>query len=74
MAVKFSANPEMQPIHVTTELIEEILGIPTYQAEAEHKITEPGVAIGMAWTPFGGSTMLVETSKSPGKGRLRVTG
>ena len=34
----------------------------------------PGVAIGLAYTSIGGSALLVETTKFPGTGQLKLTG
>jgi ATP-dependent Lon protease len=34
----------------------------------------PGVAIGLAYTTIGGSALLVETTKYPGTGNLKLTG
>ena len=34
----------------------------------------PGVATGLAWTPVGGDILLIEASRSPGTGRLILTG
>src|SRR5512139_291468 len=34
----------------------------------------PGVATRLAWTPVGGDILFIEASKTPGKGRLTLTG
>ena len=34
----------------------------------------PGVATGLAWTPVGGDILFIEASRSPGGGRLTLTG
>ena len=34
----------------------------------------PGVVTGLAWTPVGGDILFIECSKSPGKGKLTITG
>ena len=33
-----------------------------------------GVALGLAWTPFGGETVVVETQVIEGQGRMSFTG
>jgi ATP-dependent Lon protease len=38
------------------------------------KLSTPGVAIGLAWTPMGGEVMFVEATKMPGEGKLTLTG
>ncbi|HVO86898.1 MAG TPA: S16 family serine protease, partial [Casimicrobiaceae bacterium] len=34
----------------------------------------PGVATGLAWTPVGGEILFIEASRTPGSGRLILTG
>lgn len=54
--------------------LEGILGNSLYENDLEDRVIVPGVALGLAWTPFGGRVLVVETSKSVGTGRLRITG
>ena len=54
--------------------LETILGNEIYENDMEDRVIAPGVALGLAWTPFGGRVMVVETAKSAGTGRLRITG
>ena len=35
---------------------------------------QPGVAVGLAWTPAGGDILFVEATRMPGKGELKLTG
>jgi ATP-dependent Lon protease len=35
---------------------------------------EPGVAIGLAWTPVGGEVLFIEASRMPGASQLTLTG
>ena len=50
------------------------LGKPRFHNESRERVAFPGVATGLAWTPFGGDILFIETSRSPGKGRLQITG
>ncbi|MBX3228021.1 MAG: endopeptidase La [Labilithrix sp.] len=50
------------------------LGKPKFDSEAAERTSIAGVATGMAWTPFGGSILFIETSKMPGKGQVEITG
>jgi ATP-dependent Lon protease len=36
--------------------------------------TGPGVATGLAWTPVGGDILFIEATRTPGGGRLLLTG
>jgi ATP-dependent Lon protease len=40
----------------------------------EERTKNPGVAIGLAWTPVGGEVLLVEASRMAGTGSLTLTG
>jgi ATP-dependent Lon protease len=59
---------------LTTELIEEILGIPRYPTTEAESAPEVGVVTGLAWTASGGELMFIEALKMPGTGRLIITG
>jgi len=37
-------------------------------------VKAPGVATGLAWTPYGGQVLTIEATAMPGKGRLTLTG
>jgi len=50
------------------------LGKPRFHSEVAERTAFPGVATGLAWTPFGGDILFIETSRMPGKGRLEITG
>lgn len=64
------------PIEVDEQMLEDILGPPVYDETAiSSRIGTPGVAVGLAWTPHGGSIMVVEASKiTGGTGKLVLTG
>ena len=54
--------------------VEEILGKRQYFSDVAERTTVPGVATGLAWTPFGGDILFIEASVSPGTGKLNITG
>jgi ATP-dependent Lon protease len=54
--------------------IEKILGLKYYTKELYNNDQFIGVAIGLAWTPFGGDILFIESSISSGKGKLTITG
>ena len=50
------------------------LGKPKFDGEVAERTSIAGVATGMAWTPFGGSILFIETSRMPGRGQVEITG
>lgn len=54
--------------------LRDILGPVKFSRDIYQEVTVPGVAIGLAWTPVGGDILFIETSLSPGKGKLTLTG
>uniref|UniRef100_A0A8C2Q0U6 Lon protease homolog 2, peroxisomal n=1 Tax=Cyprinus carpio TaxID=7962 RepID=A0A8C2Q0U6_CYPCA len=68
-----TAPPEM-PIVIDPIALKDILGPPVFEMEVSERLTLPGVAIGLAWTPMGGEIMFVEASRMEGEGQLTLTG
>jgi ATP-dependent Lon protease len=50
------------------------LGPPRFFRDAALDHPEPGVAVGLAWTPSGGDILFIEVLRMPGKGRFQLTG
>ncbi|WP_456431940.1 endopeptidase La [Thermosulfuriphilus sp.] len=50
------------------------LGPPKYLPEVAERTKIPGVAVGLAWTPFGGEILFVEATRMKGHRRLILTG
>ncbi|XP_029952749.1 lon protease homolog 2, peroxisomal [Salarias fasciatus] len=65
--------PEM-PIVIDHNTLRDILGPAVFQMEVSERLTLPGVALGLAWTPLGGEIMFVEASRMEGEGQLTLTG
>ncbi|MCG3148113.1 MAG: Lon protease 2 [Verrucomicrobiae bacterium] len=61
-------------VTVTKANLKEFLGAPEFFHEAVERSTEPGVAVGLAWTSVGGDILFVEATQMPGKGQLILTG
>jgi ATP-dependent Lon protease len=59
---------------IDAALVDKHLGKPKFQSEIAERTAFAGVATGLAWTPFGGDILFIETSKMPGKGRIEITG
>ncbi len=54
--------------------IEELLGPVRFENDVAMRTSVPGVATGLAWTPVGGDILFIEATRSPGNGRLILTG
>ncbi len=54
--------------------IERILGPVRFENEVAMRSSVPGVATGLAWTPVGGDILFIEATRTPGNGRLQLTG
>jgi ATP-dependent Lon protease len=52
----------------------EILGPKKFESEVAMRVSIPGVATGLAWTPVGGDILFIEAARVPGKGGLILTG
>lgn len=68
------AEGKSGPFRVTPQFIEKNLGPARFTDDEMEKDLPPGVALGLAWTPFGGEILHIEVSAMPGKGKLQLTG
>jgi ATP-dependent Lon protease len=69
------AEGQTAKVKVTPDLVQTFLGAPRFlDEEMEERTKNPGVAIGLAWTPVGGEVLLVEASRMTGPGVLTLTG
>jgi ATP-dependent Lon protease len=62
------------PIHIASSDLAAILGPPQFESELAMRMSVPGVATGLAWTPVGGDILFIEATRIPGSGRLILTG
>jgi ATP-dependent Lon protease len=69
------AEGHTELVTVTPQAVEQMLGAPRHiEEELAGRTKEPGVAIGLAWTPVGGDVLFVEASRMPGASQLTLTG
>ena len=72
---RMRAEGRDEPVTVTPGLVMELLGAPRFlDEEVEERTKNPGVSIGLAWTPSGGEVLFIEASRMPGGGLLTLTG
>jgi ATP-dependent Lon protease len=63
-----------ETVTVDTAFIRSCLGAAKFLNEIALRTSLPGVATGLAWTPFGGDILFVEATKMAGEGKLLLTG
>ncbi|HNP36531.1 MAG TPA: endopeptidase La [Woeseiaceae bacterium] len=73
VAVGF-AEGKLDKVRIDTADVEEILGAPRFEDEVALRTSVPGVATGLAWTPVGGDILFVESTMTPGSGKITLTG
>jgi ATP-dependent Lon protease len=59
---------------ITPQSLEEYLGPAKFFMETVERTQIPGVSVGLAWTPVGGTILFIETGKMAGNGKLLLTG
>jgi len=68
------AEGEAQRVALEADALSPILGARKFEAEVALRTELPGVATGLAWTPVGGDILFIEAARTPGSGRLILTG
>lgn len=61
-------------VQVNIHNLEDILGQEKFQNEVTDVVSAAGVVTGLAWTPFGGEILFIETALVPGQGQMIITG
>ena len=69
-----SRNGAALPIKLDADKLQDYLGYAPFIAESAEKITEAGIATGLAWTPVGGNILFIEATRMRGRGNLLLTG
>ncbi len=68
------AEGAKQPLTIASKELTDYLGPVTFTSEIAERISQHGIAIGLAWTPVGGEILFIEATRMPGKGQLILTG
>ncbi len=61
-------------IEVDPAMVEALLGPAKITYDVANRQPEVGVVTGLAWTPFGGDILFIETIRMKGNGKVLVTG
>jgi ATP-dependent Lon protease len=73
-AVTQLVKKEVTKVVVTTENLEDYLGVKRFRYGLAEKEDQIGVVTGLAWTSVGGELLSIEALRLPGKGRMKTTG
>ncbi len=70
------AEGKTEKLVVTPEVVREVLGVPKYRTEkeVEERVNQPGVSVGLVWTPVGGDIVFIEASRMRGGKQFTMTG
>jgi ATP-dependent Lon protease len=70
------AESGSQAVQVSPEVVQEFLGRPKFFSDEEiaWRTSIPGVATGLAWTPFGGDVLFIEATRMSGSKGFQITG
>lgn len=68
------AGGDIENLNIGVADVNEILGKRKFFSDVAERTTVPGVATGLAWTPYGGDILFIEASVSRGTGKLHITG
>ena len=73
VAVRVAEGKAMS-VRIEADDVRDILGAPKFENEVAMRVSVPGVATGLAWTPVGGDILFIEATLIPGSGKLILTG
>jgi ATP-dependent Lon protease len=59
---------------ITPSKLHSFLGPPKHFSEIKMRTLQPGIAIGLAYTPYGGDVLFIEATRMAGKKQLILTG
>lgn len=71
---KIIVSGEKKSVSVSEKNIESFLERKIYLNNEKNKENEVGIAQGLAWTQYGGDTLLIEVNVSKGTGKIELTG
>lgn len=73
-AAKEKVMNNAKKITINTEQVSKILGVEKIDKETYADNSHAGVVTGLAWTSVGGEILFIESSLTPGNGKLTLTG
>ena len=67
-------DEQKPPFKLNEKNVPDYLGKPSFRPEEIKRVTKPGMVIGLAWTNFGGDTLMIESVYNAGKEGFKLTG
>jgi ATP-dependent Lon protease len=74
IAKQIVLNEGSAPYTIDGESISDFLGKAYFRDDENKQISQPGMATGLAWTNFGGDTLVIEAVANKGKEGFSITG
>jgi ATP-dependent Lon protease len=65
---------QKDPVVLSVDKVRDFLGPERFFSELAERTEDPGVAVGLAWTPNGGDILFIESTRMAGKKGLTLTG
>ena len=65
---------DKEAVRISEKNLQDFLGVKRFENEQYQQFDVPGVAIGLAWTSVGGEILFLESTLTPGSGKLSTTG
>jgi len=67
-------DKKVQKRKLAGKQVSKYLGPERFSLDMAERVSKPGVATGLAWTPVGGDILFIEATRMKGKGGLTLTG
>ena len=64
----------VKSVTADVDRVRKVLGSQRFEPELASRTAVPGVATGMAYTPYGGEILFIEATRFTGKGHITLTG
>ena len=74
VVVELSKDKDLKSVYVTRKMLSKYLGEAYYTLNPIITYGEKGVALGLAWTVYGGDVLPIEVNLLPGKDKVILTG
>ncbi|MDP6980611.1 MAG: endopeptidase La [Myxococcota bacterium] len=74
IARRVAEGEASEAVSVAPDDLFDLLGPEKHEPDLAEQFSQPGVAVGLAWTPAGGDILFIESTRMEGRGELKLTG